>query len=58
VYERPGSAWFGLPAMLGVAVVIAAATALHGILGAILAIGGVVVLFLVIGLAMTIAKRS
>jgi hypothetical protein len=56
--ERRGSGWFGLPMMLAVAVVIAAYTATNSFLGLILAVGGVIILFLAIGLAMTIAKRS
>jgi hypothetical protein len=56
--ERPGSGWFGLPAMLAVAVVVAAFTATDSILTVILAVLGVLVLFLAIGLAMTIAKRD
>jgi hypothetical protein len=56
--ERPGSGWFGLPAMLALAVVIAAYTVTNSFLGVILAVGGVIALFLAIGLAMTIAKRS
>jgi len=56
--ERPGSGLFGLPAMLALAVVIAAYTVTNSFLGVILAVGGVIALFLAIGLAMTIAKRS
>ena len=56
--DRWGSAFFGLPAMLAFAVVVAAATTSDGFTGAVYAIVGVLVLFLAIGLAMTIAKRS
>ncbi|MBA3808597.1 MAG: hypothetical protein H0X28_09430 [Solirubrobacterales bacterium] len=55
--ERPGSAWFGLPAMLAVATFVAAITAVEGLGGLIVAIVAVPVLFLVIGLAMTLADR-
>jgi hypothetical protein len=56
--ERAGSFWFGLPMMLAVAVVIAAYTVTNSFLGVIIAAAGVLALFLAIGLAMTIAKRS
>jgi len=56
--ERPGSAWFGLPMMLAVAVVVAAYTVTDSFTGLLIAVGGVIALFLAIGLAMTIAKRS
>jgi hypothetical protein len=56
--DRVGSAWFGLPSMLAVTVVIAAATTSDGLIGLLYAVIGVLVLFLAIGLAMTIAKRS
>ena len=56
--ERPGSFWFGLPMMLALAVVYAAYTVTNSFLGVILAVAGVIALFLAIGLAMTIAKRS
>jgi hypothetical protein len=55
--EEPGSAWLGLPAMIALLVVIAAYTATNSLLGILLAVVGVVVLFLVIGFAITIAKR-
>ena len=44
--------------MLAIAVVIAAYTATNSIVGVALAVAGVVILFLAIGLAMTIAKRE
>ena len=56
--ERPGSAWFGLPAMLALAVVIAAFTVTKSILALLLAAAGVLLLFIAIGLAMMIAKRE
>jgi len=56
--ERPGSAWFGLPAMLAVAVLIAVFSATNSILAVVLSILGVIILLLAIGFAMTIAKRS
>ena len=55
--ERRGSAWFGLPAMLGVAVVVAVLSAVEGLGGLIIAAVAVLVLFLVIGLAMTLADK-
>jgi threonine/homoserine/homoserine lactone efflux protein len=58
VDERHGSALFGVPAMIAILVVAAAASISHSVFGAILAAGGVLLLFLAIGLAMTIAKRE
>ena len=58
VDERRHSAWFGLPAMLAIAVVIAAGTATNSLTTLLFAVVGVIVLFLAIGLAMTIAKRE
>lgn len=56
--ERPGSAWFGVPAMVGLLVIVAAWSISHSIFGVLLAVAGLVLLFLTIGLAMTIAKRE
>ena len=56
--ERPGPAWLGLPGMVGLLVVIAAWSVSHSIVGVLLAVGGLILLFLAIGLAMTIAKRE
>jgi hypothetical protein len=56
--ERPGSAWFGLPAMLVVFAVIAALKAVGGIGGLLLAIVAGVLVLLIVGFAMTVAKRS
>ncbi|MGO9489550.1 MAG: hypothetical protein ACLQBB_11040 [Solirubrobacteraceae bacterium] len=58
VDERRFSGCFGVPAMLAVAVVIAAATLTNSLIGVVYAIAGVLALFLAIGLAMTIAKRE
>lgn len=58
VDERAGSAWFGLPAMLAYAIIIAALTTATSLIAVVYAVGGVIVLFLAIGLAMTVAKRS
>ena len=55
--ERPGTVWFGLPAMLAYAIVIAAIFEATSLFTAIIVVAGIVLLFLVIGLAMTIAKR-
>ncbi len=55
--ERPGSAWFGLPAMLAVATFVAVGNAVSGLGGVIVAAVAVVVLLLVIGLAMTLADK-
>jgi hypothetical protein len=56
--ERRGTAWFGLPTLIAILVVAAATSAVTGPGGVLLAVAGVVILFLVIGLAMTIAKRD
>jgi predicted permease len=56
--ERPGSAWFGLPAMFAYAIAAALIWKAASLVVAIIAVVGVFVIFLAIGLAMTIAKRS
>jgi hypothetical protein len=56
--ERPYTALFGLPTMIGLLVVIAAWSVSHTVLGVLLAAGGVLLVLLAIGLAMTIAKRE
>jgi branched-subunit amino acid transport protein len=58
VEERRWSWLFGVPAMLAVAVVIAAIKLTHSILAVIVGGVGVLVLFLAIGMAMAIAKRG
>ena len=55
--DRPGSAWFGLPAMLALATFIAIGSAVGGLQGVIVGAVAVVLLFLVIGLAMTLANK-
>lgn len=56
--DRTGSAWLGVPAMVGLLVIAAAYSVSHSLFGVLLAVAGLVVLFLAIGLAMTIAKRE
>jgi hypothetical protein len=56
--ERPGPAWLGVPGMVGLLVILAAWSISHSLFGVLLAVVGLVVLFLAIGLAMTIAKRE
>jgi len=56
--ERPGPAWLGVPGMVGLGVVVAAWSVSHSLVGVLLAVGGLLLLFLAIGLAMTIAKRE
>jgi hypothetical protein len=56
--ERPGPAWLGVPGLVGLLVLAAAWSISHSIVGVLLAIGGLVLLFLAIGLAMTVAKRE
>jgi len=55
--ERPGSAWFGLPAMIGVLALIAVVRAFPSLLGVVGAAFAVLVVFLMIGAAMTLVKR-
>lgn len=56
--EKPGPAWLGIPGMVGLGVVAAAWSISHSLFGVLLAVVGLVLLFLAIGLAMTIAKRE
>jgi hypothetical protein len=56
--ERRNSGCFGLPTMLAIAVVIAAGTAANSLIAVVYAVVGLIVLYLAIGLAMTIAKRD
>jgi hypothetical protein len=56
--ERPGSAWFGLPAMFAYCIAAAVLLKATSLLTVVIAVAGVFVIFLAIGLAMTIAKRS
>jgi hypothetical protein len=56
--ERPGPVWLGIPGMVGLGVVVAAWSVSHSLFGVLLAVVGLVLLFLAIGLAMTIAKRE
>ena len=51
--ERKGSAWFGLPAMVGVLAFIAFLKAAN----VLVAIVGTVILFLIIGAVVTTARR-
>jgi len=55
--ERRGSAWFGLPAMIGVLAFIAAGSAVHGLIGVVAAVLAVLAIFLIIGAAMTLANK-
>jgi uncharacterized membrane protein YkvI len=55
--ERRGSEWFGVPAMIGVLVIIAVVPHVYGVGGLLLAVLAVLVAFLIIGAAMTLANR-
>ncbi len=55
--ERRGSGWFGVPAMIGVLVVIAVVPHVDDLGGVLIAVVAVLVAFLIIGAAMTIANR-
>jgi hypothetical protein len=55
---EPGSAWFGIPAMFAYCVGAAIIWKATSLLTLLIAVAGVFVIFLAIGLAMTIAKRS
>jgi hypothetical protein len=56
--ERQFSGCFGVPAIVSVLVVLAALSVVHGPAGLIAAAIGVLILFLIIGIAMTLAKRQ
>jgi hypothetical protein len=56
--ERPGSAWFGLPAMFAYVIAAAVLFEATSFVTLIIAVAGIVAIFLAIGLAMTIAKRN
>jgi hypothetical protein len=56
--ERPGSAWFGLPAMFAYVIAAAVLFEATSLKTLIIAAAGVFLIFLAIGLAMTIAKRN
>ncbi len=56
--ERRGAGCLGLPAMMAVLVIVAVVPHLYGVGGLILAIIAVLALFLIIGLAITIANRQ
>jgi hypothetical protein len=56
--ERPGSVWFGLPAMFAYVIVLAVLFEATSLTTLIIAVAGILAIFLAIGLAMTIAKRS
>jgi len=56
--ERPGSAWFGLPAMFAYVIAAAVLFEATSFKTAIIAAAGIFLIFLIIGLAMTIAKRN
>lgn len=55
--ERRGSGWFGVPAMIGVLVVLAVVPHVYGLGGVLIAVVAVLVAFLIIGAAMTLANR-
>lgn len=56
--EKPASMWLGVPGMIALLVLAAAWSVSHSLFGVLLAAAGIVVLFLAIGLAMTVAKRE
>jgi hypothetical protein len=56
--ERPGSAWFGLPAMFAYVIVLAVVFEATSLKTLLIGVAGIFVIFLAIGLAMTVAKRS
>jgi hypothetical protein len=55
--ERRGSGWFGLPAMIGVLAFVAAVSAVHSLIGVVVAGLAVLLVFLIIGAAMTLANK-
>jgi hypothetical protein len=56
--EGRGAGCFGLPAMIGVLAFVAVGSAVSGIQGLIASVLAVLVVFLIIGLALTIAKKE
>jgi hypothetical protein len=56
--ERRGSEWFGLPAMIGVLAFVAVSSAVHGLVGVVVAGLAVLIVFLIIGAAMTLANKQ
>jgi hypothetical protein len=56
--ERRGSGWFGLPAMIGLLVVVAVAKLGYGLGGIFLAVFIVLLVFLIIGALMTLANKE
>jgi hypothetical protein len=55
--ERPGSAWFGLPVMIGVLALVAVWRAFPTLIGFVRALLAVLAVFLIIGAAMTLVKK-
>jgi hypothetical protein len=55
--DRQGSSWFGLPAMIGLLAFIAAGSAIHGFVGIVVALLAVLLVFLIIGAAMTLTNK-
>jgi len=56
--ERRGAGCLGLPAMIAALVIIAVVPNVYGVGGLVVAIVAVLALFLIIGLAMTLANRQ
>jgi hypothetical protein len=56
--ERTGAGCVGLPAMIGVLVIIAVVPNVYGLGGILAAVIALLVLFLIIGLTMTLANRQ
>jgi hypothetical protein len=50
--------WFGLPAMFAYVIALAALLEATSLTTLVIAVAGILAIFLAIGLAMTIAKRS
>jgi len=55
--ERRGFGWLGLPAMIGVLAFAAAGSAVHGLIGVVVAGLTVLLVFLIIGAAMTLSNK-
>lgn len=55
--DRPGSAWFGLPVMIGVLALVAVWKAFPSLMGFVGAVLAVLAVFLMIGAAMTLVKK-
>ena len=57
MHERRGSELFGVPAMISVLVIAAIVINVHGVGGLLIAVLATLIAFLIIGAAMSFAKK-